>query len=96
MPSQENEQLQTTLLQAHTDIAVLQSELDKLKNMYADQKAQHDRSVQVYFNKTEECSTHWVCDCVSLHRESEDLKRMVAECQSYCNQIQILQQVSIQ
>lgn len=43
MPSQENEQLQATLLQAHTDISVLQSELDKLKNMYADQKAQHDR-----------------------------------------------------
>ncbi|TNN23483.1 Ras and EF-hand domain-containing protein [Liparis tanakae] len=41
--SQENEDLRTSLLQAQTDIAVLHSELDKLKNMYADQKAQHKR-----------------------------------------------------
>ncbi|XP_069384536.1 ras and EF-hand domain-containing protein isoform X2 [Paralichthys olivaceus] len=41
--SQENEQLQTSLLQAQTNIAVLHSELDKLKNMYTDQKAQYER-----------------------------------------------------
>ncbi|XP_034443733.1 ras and EF-hand domain-containing protein [Hippoglossus hippoglossus] len=41
--SQENEQLRTSLLQAQTNIAVLHSELDKLKNMYADQKDQYDR-----------------------------------------------------
>ncbi|XP_076588112.1 ras and EF-hand domain-containing protein [Chaetodon auriga] len=41
--SQENEQLRTSLLQAQTDISILHSELDKLKNMYADQKAQHER-----------------------------------------------------
>ncbi|KAG7523541.1 ras and EF-hand domain-containing protein-like [Solea senegalensis] len=39
----ENEQLRSSLLQAQTDIAVLHSELDKLKNMYTDQKSQHDR-----------------------------------------------------
>uniref|UniRef100_G3P9M4 RAS and EF-hand domain containing 2 n=1 Tax=Gasterosteus aculeatus aculeatus TaxID=481459 RepID=G3P9M4_GASAC len=41
--SQQNEDLRTSLLQAQTDSAVLHSELDKLKNMYADQKAQHKR-----------------------------------------------------
>ncbi|CAB1443849.1 unnamed protein product [Pleuronectes platessa] len=41
--SQENEQLRTSLLQAQTNISVLHSELDKLKNMYADQKNQYDR-----------------------------------------------------
>ncbi|XP_039989311.1 ras and EF-hand domain-containing protein [Xiphias gladius] len=41
--SQENEQLQASLLQAQTNIAILHSELDKLKNMYADQTTQHER-----------------------------------------------------
>ncbi|XP_062246732.1 ras and EF-hand domain-containing protein [Platichthys flesus] len=41
--SQVNEQLRTSLLRAQTDISVLHSELDKLKNMYADQKNQYDR-----------------------------------------------------
>ncbi|KAI3371327.1 hypothetical protein L3Q82_023947 [Scortum barcoo] len=63
--SQENEQLRASLLQAQTDVAILHSELDKLKNMYADQKAQHER-------------------------ETDDLRRMVVEYQSYSNQIQIL------
>lgn len=67
--SQENEDLRTSLLQAQTDIAVLHSELDKLKNMYADQKAQHKR-------------------------ETDELKRMVMEYQSYSNQIQILQETN--
>ena len=40
---QENEQLLASLLQAQTNISVLHSELDKLKNIYADQKAQHER-----------------------------------------------------
>uniref|UniRef100_A0A3P8WA86 RAS and EF-hand domain containing 2 n=1 Tax=Cynoglossus semilaevis TaxID=244447 RepID=A0A3P8WA86_CYNSE len=62
----ENEQLRSSLLQAHTDMAVLHSELDKLKNMYADQKAQHER-------------------------ETEHLKMMVMEYQSYSSQIQTLQ-----
>ncbi|KAF3854793.1 hypothetical protein F7725_022848 [Dissostichus mawsoni] len=64
--SQENEDLRASLLQAQTNIAVLHSEMDKLKNMYADQKAQHGR-------------------------ETDELKRMVIEYQSYANQIQILQ-----
>ncbi|XP_070828657.1 ras and EF-hand domain-containing protein [Chaetodon trifascialis] len=63
--SQENEQLRTSLLQAQTDISILHSELDKLKNMYADQKAQHER-------------------------ETDDLKRMVEEYQTYSSQIQVL------
>uniref|UniRef100_A0A3Q0T750 RAS and EF-hand domain containing 2 n=1 Tax=Amphilophus citrinellus TaxID=61819 RepID=A0A3Q0T750_AMPCI len=67
--SQENEQLHSSLLQAQTNIAILHSELDKLKNMYADQKAQHER-------------------------ETEDLKRMVMEYQSYSSQIQILQEMN--
>ncbi|XP_075946010.1 ras and EF-hand domain-containing protein [Anarhichas minor] len=67
--SQENEDLRTSLLQAQTDIAVLLSELDKLKNMYADQKAQHKR-------------------------ETDELKSMVMEYQSYSNQIQILQETN--
>ncbi|KAM9854093.1 ras and EF-hand domain-containing protein [Aulostomus maculatus] len=67
--SQENEQLRGSLLQAQTNIAVLHSELDKLKNMYADQKAQHER-------------------------ETEDLRRMVLEYQSYSSQIQILQDMN--
>uniref|UniRef100_H3DPJ0 RAS and EF-hand domain containing 2 n=1 Tax=Tetraodon nigroviridis TaxID=99883 RepID=H3DPJ0_TETNG len=41
--SQENELLRTSLLKAQTNVAVLHSELDKLKNMYADQRAQHER-----------------------------------------------------
>lgn len=40
---QENEVLRTSLLKARTNIAVLHLELDKLKNMYADQRAQHER-----------------------------------------------------
>lgn len=42
-PPQENELLRTSLLKAQTNVAVLHSELDKLKNMYADQRAQHER-----------------------------------------------------
>ncbi|KAL7403117.1 hypothetical protein ABVT39_024703 [Epinephelus coioides] len=67
--SQENEELRSSLLQAQTNIAILHAELDKLKNMYADQKAQHDR-------------------------ETEELKRMVLEYQSYSSQIQILQETN--
>ncbi|XP_024912061.1 ras and EF-hand domain-containing protein [Cynoglossus semilaevis] len=67
--SLENEQLRSSLLQAHTDMAVLHSELDKLKNMYADQKAQHER-------------------------ETEHLKMMVMEYQSYSSQIQTLQETN--
>ncbi|XP_032380011.1 ras and EF-hand domain-containing protein isoform X2 [Etheostoma spectabile] len=67
--SQENEDLRASLLQAQTNIAILHSELDKLKNMYADQKAQHER-------------------------ETDELKRMVMEYQSYSNQIQILQETN--
>uniref|UniRef100_A0A3P9D5A1 RAS and EF-hand domain containing 2 n=1 Tax=Maylandia zebra TaxID=106582 RepID=A0A3P9D5A1_9CICH len=67
--SHENEQLRGSLLQAQTNIAILHSELDKLKNVYADQKAQHER-------------------------ETEDLKRMAMEYQSYSSQIQILQELN--
>ncbi|XP_075894044.1 ras and EF-hand domain-containing protein isoform X2 [Nelusetta ayraudi] len=67
--SQENEQLRSSLMQAHTDISVLHSELDKLKNLYLDQKELHER-------------------------ETEDLRKMLAECQSYSSQIQILQETN--
>ncbi|XP_041651105.1 ras and EF-hand domain-containing protein [Cheilinus undulatus] len=67
--SQENEQLRASLLQAQTNIAILHSDLDKLKNMYTDQKAQHER-------------------------ESEDLRKMIVEYQSYASQIQILQETN--
>lgn len=40
---QENEQLRSSLMQAHTDISVLHSEVDKLKNLYLDQKELHER-----------------------------------------------------
>ncbi|KAF7224469.1 ras and EF-hand domain-containing protein isoform X2 [Nothobranchius furzeri] len=66
---QQNEQLRGSLLQARTNISILHSELDKLKNMYTDQKAQHDR-------------------------ETEELKKMVVEYQSYASQIQILQEMN--
>ncbi|XP_029991865.1 ras and EF-hand domain-containing protein [Sphaeramia orbicularis] len=67
--SQENEHLRASLVQAQTNIAILHSELDKLKNMYADQKTQHQR-------------------------ETDDLRRMVMEYQSYSDQIQILQEMN--
>uniref|UniRef100_A0A4W5J9B3 RAS and EF-hand domain containing 2 n=1 Tax=Hucho hucho TaxID=62062 RepID=A0A4W5J9B3_9TELE len=63
---QENEQLRTSLFKAQTNISILQVELDKLKNMYADQKLQHKR-------------------------ESDELKKMVIEYQSYSSHIEILQ-----
>uniref|UniRef100_A0A4W5NF97 RAS and EF-hand domain containing 2 n=1 Tax=Hucho hucho TaxID=62062 RepID=A0A4W5NF97_9TELE len=39
----ENEHLRTSLVKARTNISILQVEMDKLKNMYADQKLQHER-----------------------------------------------------
>uniref|UniRef100_A0A3B5RE24 RAS and EF-hand domain containing 2 n=1 Tax=Xiphophorus maculatus TaxID=8083 RepID=A0A3B5RE24_XIPMA len=63
---QEKEQLRSSLVQNQTNMAVLHSELDKLKNMFGEQKAQHER-------------------------ETEVLKKMVTEYQSYSNHIQILQ-----
>ncbi|XP_028306947.1 ras and EF-hand domain-containing protein isoform X2 [Gouania willdenowi] len=44
--SQEKQQLQGSLLQAQTNMAVLHSELDKLKNKLADQKARHQREAE--------------------------------------------------
>ncbi|KAM4573741.1 ras and EF-hand domain-containing protein [Odontesthes bonariensis] len=67
--SQENEQLQNSLLQAQTSVAILHSEVDKLKNMYADQRGQHER-------------------------ETDELKRMAMEYQSYSSQIQVLQEIN--
>uniref|UniRef100_A0A8C8GMM0 EF-hand domain-containing protein n=1 Tax=Oncorhynchus tshawytscha TaxID=74940 RepID=A0A8C8GMM0_ONCTS len=61
----ENEQLRTSLVKAQTNISILQVEMDKLKNIYADQKLQHER-------------------------ESDDLKKMVIEYQSYSSHIEIL------
>uniref|UniRef100_A0A3P8YUH0 EF-hand domain-containing protein n=1 Tax=Esox lucius TaxID=8010 RepID=A0A3P8YUH0_ESOLU len=63
---EENEQLRSSLFQAQTSLSILQVELDKLKNMYADQKLQHER-------------------------ESDDLKKLVIEYQSYSSHIDILQ-----
>ncbi|XP_061781224.1 ras and EF-hand domain-containing protein [Nerophis lumbriciformis] len=68
---QENKVLESSLVEAQTDIAVLHSELDKLKNMYADERAQHER-------------------------ETNDLKKMVLEYQSYATQVQILQDMNQQ
>ncbi|XP_014897622.1 ras and EF-hand domain-containing protein isoform X3 [Poecilia latipinna] len=66
---QENEQLRSSLVQNQTNMAVLHSELDKLKNMFEEQKAQHER-------------------------ETEVLKKMVTEYQSYSNHIQVLQEMN--
>ncbi|XP_036417520.1 ras and EF-hand domain-containing protein [Colossoma macropomum] len=41
--TQENEELRSSLLKAQMNISVLQVELDKLKNAYADEKLQHER-----------------------------------------------------
>lgn len=88
--SQENEQLRASLLQAQTNIAILHSELDKLKNMYTDQKAQHERWSAVV--KSAFTKQHPAADrIIYFYRETDDLKRMVAEYQSYSSQIQILQ-----
>ncbi|XP_078478015.1 ras and EF-hand domain-containing protein-like [Lampetra planeri] len=65
----ENEQLRHSLLQAQTNIAILHSDLDKLKNMYADQSAQQER-------------------------DTEELKKMLAEYQSCSSHIQILQDIN--
>ncbi|XP_034542539.1 ras and EF-hand domain-containing protein isoform X2 [Notolabrus celidotus] len=67
--SQENAHLQASLLEAQTNISVLHSDLDKLKNMYADQKAQYER-------------------------ETEELRKMIEEYQSYSSHIQILQEMN--
>ncbi|XP_074533785.1 ras and EF-hand domain-containing protein isoform X2 [Halichoeres trimaculatus] len=67
--TQENEHLKASLLEAQTNISILHSDLDKLKNMYADQKAQHQR-------------------------ETEELRKMIEEYQSYASQIQILQEMN--
>ncbi|XP_053742640.1 ras and EF-hand domain-containing protein [Synchiropus splendidus] len=39
----ENQRLQASLLQAQTNISALQTELDKIKNSYLDQKTHHER-----------------------------------------------------
>ncbi|KAM9376673.1 ras and EF-hand domain-containing protein [Pholidichthys leucotaenia] len=67
--SHENEQLRSSLQQAQTNIAILHLELDNLKNMFAEQKAQYER-------------------------ETEDLKRMALEYESYSSQIQMLQEIN--
>ncbi|XP_077453186.1 ras and EF-hand domain-containing protein isoform X2 [Stigmatopora argus] len=64
--SQENAQLRSSLLEAQTSIGTLHSELDKVKNYLADERAQHER-------------------------ETNQLKRMVIEYETYGSQIQILQ-----
>nr|XP_057932050.1 ras and EF-hand domain-containing protein [Doryrhamphus excisus] len=69
--TQENKVLHSSLLEAQTNIAVLQSELDKLKNKYVDEQAQHER-------------------------ETNELKKMVIEYQSYASHIQILQDINQQ
>ncbi|XP_077424270.1 ras and EF-hand domain-containing protein [Vanacampus margaritifer] len=69
--SQENELLRSSLLEAQTDVGALRTELDKLKNAFADQRAQHER-------------------------ETNDLKRMVIEYESYSSQVQILQELNKQ
>ncbi|XP_054879979.1 ras and EF-hand domain-containing protein isoform X2 [Poeciliopsis prolifica] len=66
---QENEQLRSSLVQNQSNMAVLHSELDKLKNMFGEQKAQHER-------------------------ETEVLKKMMTEHQSYSDHIQILQEMN--
>ncbi|XP_067091350.1 ras and EF-hand domain-containing protein isoform X1 [Osmerus mordax] len=67
--TQENDQLRGALLKAQTNISILQVEMDKMKNMYADQKLQHER-------------------------ESDELKKMVIEYQSYASHVEILQDMN--
>uniref|UniRef100_A0A4W4GID9 EF-hand domain-containing protein n=1 Tax=Electrophorus electricus TaxID=8005 RepID=A0A4W4GID9_ELEEL len=67
--TQENEELRCSLLKAQMRVSVLQVELDKLKNAYADEKLQHER-------------------------ESNDLKKMVIEYQSYPDHIEFLQEMN--
>ncbi|XP_051917410.1 ras and EF-hand domain-containing protein [Hippocampus zosterae] len=69
--SQENEQLRSALLEARSDVGALRSELDKLKDMYADERAQRER-------------------------ETNQLKKMVIEYESYSSQVQILQDMNKQ
>ncbi|XP_047451319.1 ras and EF-hand domain-containing protein isoform X2 [Mugil cephalus] len=56
--SEENTQLRGSLLEAQTDISILHSELDKLKNMYADQKAQHEREKDDLKRMVSECESY--------------------------------------
>ncbi|XP_066540356.1 ras and EF-hand domain-containing protein [Hoplias malabaricus] len=67
--TQENEELRGSLLKAQMNVSVLQVELDKLKNVYADEKLQHER-------------------------ESNELKKMVVEYQSYAGHIELLQEIN--
>ncbi|XP_066557996.1 ras and EF-hand domain-containing protein isoform X2 [Amia ocellicauda] len=45
--TQDNEQLRSSLMKAQMNVSVLQVELDKLKNDYADQRLQHEREKEV-------------------------------------------------
>ncbi|XP_037110144.1 ras and EF-hand domain-containing protein isoform X2 [Syngnathus acus] len=69
--SQENKTLRSSLLRAQSDMGALRSELDELKKMYADQRAQYQR-------------------------ETNELKKMVIEYESYASQVQILQDLNKQ
>ncbi|XP_049578366.1 ras and EF-hand domain-containing protein [Syngnathus scovelli] len=68
---QENKTLRSLLLRAQSDVGAQCSELDELKKMYADQRAQYQR-------------------------ETNELKKMVIEYESYATQVQILQDLNKQ
>ncbi|KAF7699172.1 ras and EF-hand domain-containing protein [Silurus meridionalis] len=67
--TQENEDFRKSLLKAQMNISVLQVELDKLKNAYADEKLQHES-------------------------ESNELKKMVIQYQSYAEHFELLQEMN--
>ncbi|XP_069481280.1 ras and EF-hand domain-containing protein-like [Ambystoma mexicanum] len=52
--SQENEHLRRKLLESQTDVALLQTELDKLKNDFTDQQRHHEREKEVMRLVTDE------------------------------------------
>ncbi|XP_030045504.1 ras and EF-hand domain-containing protein [Microcaecilia unicolor] len=45
--SQENEHLRRNLLESHTNVSLLQTKVDKLKNDLADQQLQHEREKEI-------------------------------------------------
>ncbi|KAI5620327.1 ras and EF-hand domain-containing protein, partial [Silurus asotus] len=67
--TQENEDFRKSLLKAQMNVSVLQVELDKLKNAYADEKLQHES-------------------------ESNELKKMVIQYQSYAEHFELLQEMN--
>ncbi|ROL43215.1 Ras and EF-hand domain-containing protein [Anabarilius grahami] len=85
---QENEELRSSLMKAQMNVSILQLELDRLKNAFADQKLQHEREsddLKKMVMEYQSYSSH-----IEILQESDDLKKMVMEYQSYSSHIEIL------